>query len=94
MTLHAGSQNGIALAGAINKRIFSALRTRDVGLFRAHYHLDRRKPIIEMVRNTACPFVVVEPLYLSNDADFEKIDIPSISIALVEGCIDYWEELT
>ena len=94
MVLHAGSQRGMALALAIQKIQLQALGTKDAGIHKAHYQLDRRKPIITMVRDTACPFVVVEPLYLSNDEDFERVDVPGISIAIVRGCVEYWEGLS
>ena len=50
---------------------------------------ESHKPIIEIVRKTNCPFIVVEPLYFSNDSDFEKIDIPLISTAIFEGCLAF-----
>lgn len=94
MCLHAGAGQGVEIAEKIQKRLVSALGTKDRGTFKAHFHLDKSKPLIEMVRDTDCPFVVVEPLYFSNLQDFEKIDIPLISIALVNGCLDYWETVT
>ncbi len=93
MVLHAGSQRGVDLANAIQKSQIKALGTKNKGIHKAHYRLDRRKPIITIVRETACPFVVIEPLYLSNAQDFERIDVPGISIAIVSGCLNYWEGL-
>jgi N-acetylmuramoyl-L-alanine amidase len=94
MCLHAGAGRGVKLASAVNNRLVSMLGTHDKGCRKGHYRLDKTKPLIYMIRETNCPFILVEPLYLSNLDDFQKIDIPAISIAIVEGCVMYWEEVS
>ena len=89
--LHSGSISGLSLARDINNSLCSKLKTKNRGVHVGHYQLDKRKKIIDMIRLTNCPFVVVEPLFLSNDSDFQKIDIQLISIAIFEGVINYWE---
>lgn len=91
MCLHAGAGRGVKLANHVNSRLVSILGTKNKGTRKGYYQLDPTQPLIHMIRETNCPFIVVEPLYLSNPSDFEKIDIPAISIAIVEGCVAYWE---
>jgi len=91
LVMHAGSEKGMKLAECINKEIVGMLGTRDRGIFKAHYQLDKRKELITIVKYTNCPFVVPEILFLSNPSDFEKIDIASISIGLLKGILAYWE---
>jgi len=91
MCLHSGSDNGYRLATRVNNKMVGLLHTRDAGIHKAHYQLDVRKPIITMVKKTSCPFIICEPLYLSNDKDFERIDIQLISTAIFEGILSYWE---
>ncbi len=93
MILYSGSRKGRKLAIKLSKSISASLETKNVGPIIGNYQLDRRKPIIIMIRKTKCPFVVVEPLFLSYHADFEKIDVPLISIAIMEGIYNYWEAL-
>lgn len=87
--MHSGSKTGILLAEKIQNSLVKFLGTRDRGIVKAHYQLDKRKPLIEIVRKTRCPFIVVEPLFLSNPDDFRKIDIQLISIALMEGILNF-----
>lgn len=87
--LHSGGPRGILLAEEIQKSLVRTLDTRDRGIVMGYYKLDKRAPLITIVRNTRCPFVVVEPLFLSNDKDFDKIDIQLISMALFEGVVNY-----
>ena len=88
-----GSKKGYDLASTINQKIVRAIGTASRGLHPAHYQLNPKKKIITIVKRSNCPFIVVEPLYFSNADDFERIDIPAISIAIVRGCVEYWEEL-
>lgn len=91
--LHAGSKQGELLAGFIQNSLVSSLGTFDRGIVVGNYQLNKRKSIIEIIKNTNCPFVVVEPLFLSNNKDFEKIDIPLISISILNGIIKYIDNL-
>ena len=91
--LHAGSIQGERLSGYLEYNLVGALGTYDRGTHKAYYQLDPNNPIITIVKDTHCPFVVVEPLFLSNDEDFAKIDIQLISIALYEGVISYGDTL-
>ena len=87
--LHAGSKNGEKLAQCIQSKLIEKLKTKDRGVKLGHYQQNVRKPIISMLADTNCPFVVPEPLFLSNDDDLLKIDIQLISIALFEGFESY-----
>ena len=87
--LHSGSLNGINLAYSINSSLVSMLKTKDRGCHIGYYQLNPKKPLITIIKNTACPFVVIEPLFLSNPADRQKIDIQLISIAIFEGILEY-----
>ncbi|MBT4269232.1 MAG: N-acetylmuramoyl-L-alanine amidase [Deltaproteobacteria bacterium] len=91
--LHAGSKRGVSLAECIQKALLEKLRTKDRGIKMGHHRGDVRKPIIEMLKDTNCPFVVPEPLFLSNPDDYSRIDIPAISIALFEGLEGYSQKL-
>ncbi len=93
MVLYSGSRKGRKLALKISNSISGLLGTKNKGAVIGNYRLDRRRPIIEIIRKTRCPFVVVEPLFLSNAQDFEKIDVPLISIAIMEGIYKYWEAI-
>jgi N-acetylmuramoyl-L-alanine amidase len=44
-----------------------------------------------MIRLTSCPWVIVEPCYLSNDQDFNKIDPETIALGIFAGVVEYWE---
>lgn len=91
--MHAGSKKGTELAIEIHNSVVDILDTNRRGTPVGNYQLDIRKPIIEIIRNTNCPFVVIEPLFLSNDSDFEKIDITLISVGILKGILVYWEGL-
>lgn len=91
MCLHSGGSAGQSLGFEVVEHMTGLLHTKFLGNRVGNYQLDKRKPIIEIIKNTSCPFIVVEPLYLSNDSDFEKIDIQLISTAIFEGILSYWE---
>lgn len=93
-TLHAGSTKGIRLAQHIQNNLLDRLGTKDRGIKKGHYEGDFRKPIIQMLRMTNCPFVVPEPLFLSNNEDFTRLDHEAISIALCDGVEMYLKGLT
>jgi len=91
MCLHyPGSNQGVRLSSALTISLSRILNTINRGIWPAYYQLDPKNDVITIVRDTACPFVVVEPLYFSNDLDFEKIDIPALSIGLFDGIMEYW----
>lgn len=92
-TLYSGSLPGGELAFAVNTRIVDLLKTKNRGIKVGYYQQDRDKPVIEIIRKTCCPFVVIEPLFLSNPDDFARVDIQLISIAIFEGILRYREEL-
>jgi N-acetylmuramoyl-L-alanine amidase len=87
--LHADSKNGRKLAQCIQSKLVDKLKTKDRGVKLGHYQQNVRKPIISMLTDTNCPFVIPEPLFLSNDEDLLKIDIKLISIAIFEGLESY-----
>ncbi len=91
--LHSGSKKGRALASALHDSIVDLLGTKGRGTPIAHYQLNKRKPLITIIKNTVCTFVVIEPLFLSNPSDFEKIDITLISVGILRGILNYWKGL-
>ena len=91
LVMHAGSKKGTELALCVLHSTVDVLGTRDRGIFKAHYQLDKRKELITIVKYTKCPFVVPEILFLSNPDDFEKIDITLISVGILRGILSYWE---
>lgn len=84
------SKKGSLLASSVSHQIASSLKIKNKGAYFGNYELDPQKPVITIIKDTSCPFIVVEPLYLSNPSDFEKIDIPLISIAIFKGITEYW----
>ena len=91
--LHAGSTRGKLLAGSVQKELVKRLGTKDRGIRLGHYQGNRRKPIIEMLRETNCPFIVPEPLFLSNPFDLSRLDPAGIAIALFDGLIDFYNQI-
>jgi len=91
--LHSGSNKGQALASDLENSITNILGTKSRGIPIGHYQLNPKKPLITIIRKTVCPMVVVEPLFLSNPDDFEKIDITLISVGILRGLEAYWEGL-
>jgi len=87
--LHANSEKGILLADCIQKSLVKRLGTRDRGIMIGHFRGNVRKPILGMLQNTNCPFVIPEPLFLSNPGDFSKIDVLAISWAIFTGLENY-----
>lgn len=87
--LHADSKNGRKLAQCIQSKLVEKLKTKDRGVKLGYYQQDTRKPIISILTDTNCPFVVPEPLFLSNNEDLLKIDIQLISISIFEGLESY-----
>lgn len=83
--LHAGSTRGERLAENIQAQLLNRLGTRDRGTKKGHYEGNIRKPIISMLRDTNCPFVVPEPLFLSHPEDYSRLDSELIAIALCDG---------
>lgn len=88
-TLHAGSKNGIVLANCIQQSLVDALQTKDRGIKVGHFRGDDKNRVIEIIRETRCPFVVPEPLFLSNPADLSKLDTALIAGALLKGLENY-----
>jgi N-acetylmuramoyl-L-alanine amidase len=88
--LYSGAPKPLHLADCICTNLSHALKTKNRGCKIGNYQLNRRKPIIAIIRKTYCPFVVVEPLFLSNAHDYTRINIAVISSAIIQGCLDYW----
>lgn len=91
LCMHAGSTKGITLAKYVNIKVANYLRTRNRGTFKGHHQLDIRNELIDIIKYTNCPFIVIEPCYLSNLEDFRKIDCDVIARSIFNGCLDYWE---
>ena len=86
--LHAGSKRGIQLAQHIQNNLLDRLGTKDRGIKKGYYQGDYRKPLVEMLSKTNCPFVIPEPLFLSNPGDFAKVGSGMrelVAIALCDG---------
>lgn len=91
--LYSGSQPGGKLAWDICHHISERIGTRNRGVKIGYYQGVKEKGLITIIKNTNCPFVVVEPLFLSNYDDFSRIDIAGISIAIFDGVTEYWSGL-
>ena len=92
--LHAGSVKGEILARNIQWALVDRLKTKDRGVKTGYYRGDPGRGVIPILRKTDCPFVVPEPLFLSNETDFSRIDIQAISIALFDGICAFEEVLS
>lgn len=93
--LHAGSRAGIQLAGCLQKSLVASLKTKDRGIKIGYYQLNPSKPLDYMLERTNCPFVIVEPLFLSNPDDFLILQksYSTIACAIVDGLIQFTEFL-
>ncbi|MBU2514521.1 N-acetylmuramoyl-L-alanine amidase [bacterium] len=91
--LHAGSEKGMLLAECVQKALVDRLGTKDLGIRLGHFQGNVTKPIIEMLKDTNCPFIVPEPLFLSNIFDLSRLDPAGIAIALFDGLITYFSRL-
>lgn len=86
--LHAGSKRGIQLAQHIQNNLLDRLGTKNRGIKKGYYQGDYRKPLVEMLSKTNCPFVIPEPLFLSNPGDFAKVNAEMrelVAIAICDG---------
>lgn len=93
LVMHSGSRLGMKLAHSIQNSVVGVLGTKNLGIVLGTYQLSKRKPLIEIIKNTVCPFVVIEPLFLSNDDDFKKLDINEISTGIFNGILGYIKEI-
>lgn len=93
LVMHSGFTNSKKLAQSVQNCTVDMLGTKDKGIIKGHYQLDVRKDLITIIKNTNCPFVVIEPLFLSNLDDFEKINIPLISVGILQGILEYWQTI-
>ena len=87
--LHSGAVYGGLLAFSINTALCESLGVRDRGTHVGHYRLDNTKRLITMIRDTNCPFVIVEPLFLSNDFDFVRLNFDKITTGILNGINHY-----
>lgn len=84
--LHAGSKRGIQLAQHVQNRLLDLLGTKDRGIKKGYYQGDYTKPMVEMLSKTNCPFVIPEPLFLSNPADFAKVNSEMRELVAIAVC--------
>jgi len=85
MCLHAGSKQGEKLAEIIGRRISEVLGVGDLKPKLGKYQLDPKNKLLYILRKTNCPFVVVEPCYLSNDDDLTSVNMSLIAFAVCDG---------
>lgn len=90
LCMHSGSEKGQDLASSVNHAVANILRTKNRGIFIGHHRLNKKNRIIEMIRLTRCTWIIIEPCYLSNTDDFNKIDTAAIARAVFNGCCEFW----
>jgi N-acetylmuramoyl-L-alanine amidase len=87
--LHSNSVKGISLAKCIQESLVDTLKTKDRGTRVGHYRGDPKYGLCEMIKNTVCPFVIVEPLFLSNIEDLSRLDCSLIAAGISLGIKEY-----
>jgi len=65
-TLHANSENGIRLANCVQRRMVERLKRPDRGIKIGYYQADESKGLIYFIKETHCPAIITEGLFLSN----------------------------
>ena len=85
--LHAGSEKGVALADLISDcLVVAGLRDRGVKLGR--YRQDPNEKVIPILKDTNCPFAVLELGFISNPEDLYYVRVNKAMIArrIALGC--------
>jgi len=91
--LHAGSTMGVKLAKHLQDVLVGALGTKDRGVKKGHYRLDPANKVMPILRLTNCPFIIVEPLFLTNIKDLSRLDIDLIAHVIIDGIQNYLNEV-
>ena len=75
------STKGKRLAECVQARIVKALGLADRGV--------KPRDNLAILRGTKCPAIIVEPFFISNGADYKKVDIDALAKAILIGVSDY-----
>lgn len=75
------STAGKRLAECVQARMVKALGLADRGV--------KPRDNLAILRGTKCPAIIVEPFFISNGADYKKVDIDALAKAILIGVSDY-----
>lgn len=75
------SAKGKQLAECVQARMVKALGLADRGV--------KPRDNLAILRGTKCPAIIVEPFFISNGADYKKVDIDALAKAILMGVSDY-----
>lgn len=75
------SVKGKRLAECVQARMVKALGLADRGV--------KPRDNLAILRGTKCPAIIVEPFFISNGADYKKVDIDALAKAILLGVSDY-----
>lgn len=75
------STKGKRLAECAQARMVKALGLADRGI--------KPRDNLAILRGTKCPAIIVEPFFISNGADYKKVDIDALAKAILMGVSDY-----
>lgn len=75
------STEGKRLAECVQARMVKALGLADRGV--------KPRDNLAILRGTKCPAIIVEPFFISNGADYAKVDIDALAKAILMGVSDY-----
>lgn len=75
------STEGKRLAECVQARMVKALGLADRGI--------KPRDNLAILRGTKCPAIIVEPFFISNGADYAKVDIDALAKAILIGVSDY-----
>lgn len=75
------STEGKRLAEYVQARMVKALGLADRGV--------KPRDNLAILRGTKCPAIIVEPFFISNGADYKKVDIDALAKAILMGVSDY-----
>ena len=75
------SEKGKRLAECVQARMVKALGLADRGI--------KPRDNLAVLRGTKCPAIIVEPFFISNGADYAKVDIDTLAKAILMGVSDY-----
>lgn len=83
-TLHANSPHGKLLAKLIQKT-FVGNGYKDRGDKVGYYRGDPERGLVAILKETNCPFVISEPLFMDSKHDFESYNPLFIAMVIADG---------